>query len=306
MRKRILLTIVLVVAASLNTACFLRLTLGVQEAQTLSQEIELIVHAIRAEATTAVCQTDPFFSPNFQRCTYFINGVEVASTVHLLQELGPFGAMIDPVILELPADVTNIAGTYNGGPGKTGNLIVYPKLSFVPVDESRRLAAGPGKQLAIIDLPAGVPVQGETYTFNLSFRKTAPRGSGPTPFKALMTGKVQAYGKSWYPPLLPCTTNLGSLPTLTLPQGLISSLQPIQLPAAAGCTNANYLYFIPRAQCDLDNDADVDRADVNLIMAVRDTAAAPGDPRDFNGDRIINANDARFCTTRCTRPLCSN
>jgi hypothetical protein len=148
MRKRTLLTIVLVVASSFHTACFLRFTLGVQTAETLSQEIELIIHAIRTEATTAVCQTDPFFSPNFHRCTYIINGVEVASTTSLLSELGPFGAMIDPVILELPADVTNIAGTYNGG-GNSGNLIVYPKLSFVPVDQSRRLEAGPGKQLAI-------------------------------------------------------------------------------------------------------------------------------------------------------------
>jgi hypothetical protein len=55
----------------------------------------------------------------------------------------------------------------------------------------------------------------------------------------------------------------------------------------------------------LDNDAHVDRTDVNLIMAVRDTAAAPGDPRDLNKDHRINPNDARYCSTRCMR-LCSN
>ena len=97
---------VLIATVLFSSACFLRLTLGVEVAQTLSREIKLIMAAVQTGATTGVCQSDPFFRPNFQRCTYFINGVEVASTQNLLTELGAFGAMIDPVILELPADVT--------------------------------------------------------------------------------------------------------------------------------------------------------------------------------------------------------
>lgn len=312
MRRRVLLIGVIIATTLLTSACFLRFTLGVETAQTLSQEIELIVHAIQTQATTGVCQADPFFSPNFQRCTYFINGVEVASTTSLLREQGPFGAMIDPVVLELPNDVTNITGTYNGGTGNSGNLIVYPGLSFVPVDDSRRLSAEQGKQLVIIDLPDGVPVQGITYTFNFNFQRKVPIGTGPTPIKALLTGKVQNLGKKFYPPLLPCTTNLATVPPFTLIRGATgAALQPVSLPPAGGlgCNNQLYFYFASqRPACDQDNDADVDQADINLIMSplVRNAGASPGDPRDVNGDRIINANDSRFCVSRCTRPFCAN
>ena len=114
MRRKAPGVILVGLAAVAMSGCFLRFTLGTRLAETLSEEIELIVDAIRTEATTAVCQTDPFFSPFFQRCTYFINGVEVASTTSLLRELGPFGAMIDPIVLELPARAS-IAGTFTGG-----------------------------------------------------------------------------------------------------------------------------------------------------------------------------------------------
>lgn len=305
MPRRRLLTAALLAGACFNTACFLRFTLGYVEVQTLSEEIELSIHAIQTQATIAICQTDPFFSPHFYRCTYFINGVEIASTTSLLSEFGPFGALFDPVILELPSDVTNIQGTYNGSGGSSGNLIVYPQLSFIPADETRTFSAGSGKQLAIVDMPAGTIVSGETYTFDLTFRRTAPKGAPPVPIKALFAGKVFTFGKHWYPPILPCTTNFASLPSLTLP--VSSSLQPVAVPnGLTGCANENYHYFTPRPVCDLDNDNDVDRGDLNLIMAVRNMAAAPGDPRDFNNDGVINANDARYCSTRCTRPACSN
>src|SRR5687767_3774627 len=200
MLKRVLLSGALAVAALPTCGCFLQFALGVQTAQTLSEEIELIIAAIRTQATTAVCQTDPFFSPNFRRCTYIIDGVEVASTTTLLSEFGAFGAIFDPLVVELPADVTNITGTYNGGTGVSGNLIVYPKLSYVPVDDTRTLAAGPGKQLVIVDLPATAPMSGVTYTFTLNFQRRVPRGTGPTPFRALMTGKVSSFGKAFYAP----------------------------------------------------------------------------------------------------------
>jgi hypothetical protein len=296
-------------AALFFSSCLLRFTLGIEIAETLSEEIELIISAIRTEATTAVCQVDPFFSPNFQRCTYFINGVEVASTTHLLSELGPFGAMIDPVVLELPANVTQIRGTYDGGGANVGRLNVYPGLSLVPIDDSRNLTPSPGNQLVIIDLPNGVPVNGVDYTFDLSFRRTAPKGSGPTPIKAVLTGKVVNGAKTFYPPMLPCTGSMATVPTFTLPRGSAgSALLPVSLPDATGlaCNNAVYRYFTFKPACDQDNDADVDQNDIRLIMAVavRNASASPGDPRDVNGDRIMNANDARFCTARCTRPRC--
>jgi hypothetical protein len=302
MRRKALGCLLVGLAAMAMSGCLLRFTLGMRLAETLSEEIELIVDAIRTEATTAVCQTDPFFSPFFQRCTYFINGVEVASTTSLLRELGPFGAMIDPIVLELPARAS-IAGTFTGG-GLSGNLLVYPNLSFVPIDDTRTFTPGPGKQLAIVDLPPTAPVDGVTYEFELTLRQTLPRGSAPTQVKALMTGRARNGGKTYYPPFLPCVTNMSAVPTLQLATS--AALQPLSLAGSpTPCNNATYTYFRPSLACDLDNDTDVDTADVNLIMIQRNKTASAGDPRDVTGDLLINANDARFCTQRCTRPKCA-
>jgi hypothetical protein len=59
-------------------------------------------------------------------------------------------------------------------------------------------------------------------------------------------------------------------------------------------------------QCDIDADGDVDRNDVAAITAARNTpASGPTDRRDPNHSGIIDVNDARFCSVRCTRPSCA-
>jgi len=303
MYRRACLVVSLVAVAILNSGCFLRFTLGVRIAQTLSEEIELIVNAIQTQATTAVCQTDPFFSPNFNRCTYFINGVEVASTVNLLTEGGPLGALIDPVIVELPTSATNIAGTFSGG-GQAGNLLVYPNLSYVPIDDTRTLTPSAGKQLVIIDLPANVPVQGVTYDFQFSFTQKLPKGSPPTEVKGILAGRVRVGGKTYYPPILPCVSNIANAPLIRLASSSTPQALTV-LGSFAGCNQQVYQYFRSGQACDLDNDADVDAGDIALIMAVRNRTASPGDPRDVDATGVINANDARYCTQRCTRAGCA-
>lgn len=57
--------------------------------------------------------------------------------------------------------------------------------------------------------------------------------------------------------------------------------------------------------CDINRDGTVDRADIELIFAARGTRAAPGEPRDVDGDGTITTNDARICTLRCAKPLCA-
>jgi uncharacterized repeat protein (TIGR01451 family) len=58
--------------------------------------------------------------------------------------------------------------------------------------------------------------------------------------------------------------------------------------------------------CDVDGDFDVDRNDVNLILAARNTAASgPDDPRDRDGDGRITVLDSRKCVLECTRPGCA-
>lgn len=70
--------------------------------------------------------------------------------------------------------------------------------------------------------------------------------------------------------------------------------QPIDLGAA------------PPQMCDVDADGDVDRNDINLIFAARNTpASGPGDTRDADGDGIITVLDGRICVNQCDLAQCA-
>lgn len=62
---------------------------------------------------------------------------------------------------------------------------------------------------------------------------------------------------------------------------------------------------VSQMQCDIDNNGVVDRTDISLITAARNQPAAPGDPRDNDGNGVINVVDARQCTLLCTLPRCA-
>jgi hypothetical protein len=57
--------------------------------------------------------------------------------------------------------------------------------------------------------------------------------------------------------------------------------------------------------CDVDSDTDVDRLDIDAIMASRNAQAETEDPRDPDGDGVITARDARVCVLQCTLPRCA-
>lgn len=57
---------------------------------------------------------------------------------------------------------------------------------------------------------------------------------------------------------------------------------------------------------DLDGDDDVDKNDINIVLAAKGTAATgPNDPRDIDKDGQITLLDARKLATMCTRPNCA-
>jgi hypothetical protein len=302
MRKRILLG-GLVVLSLLTSGCFLLQTLHVEVAETIRESVELYIASVQANATVAICDDFVDFPSLPVNCRYLVNGVEIGSTARFVSELGIFGLIVDPIVLELPAGVTNIGGTFSGG-GTTGNLVVYPNLSFVPIDDTRTLTPAAGKQLAIVDLPASAQVNGVNYQFNMTFQQVVPAGTPPTQYKVLFAGKIIVAGKAYYPPILPCVDSFATLPLMQFPA--LGNALPINVPGGlTPCANKVFQYFRQPRLCDLDNDTDVDANDINLIMNVRNRAAATGDPRDVNADALINANDARFCTIRCSRAGCA-
>ena len=70
-------------------------------------------------------------------------------------------------------------------------------------------------------------------------------------------------------------------------------------------------FLVPAAHaqvlvCDADTDGDIDRNDIDAIMARRNQpATGPEDPADADGDGLITANDARQCTLKCSLPRCA-
>jgi glucose/arabinose dehydrogenase len=56
---------------------------------------------------------------------------------------------------------------------------------------------------------------------------------------------------------------------------------------------------------DVDGDGDVDAIDLGLVWRARGTAAAPGDPRDIDGDGRITRQDVFLVFSNCTREGCA-
>lgn len=57
--------------------------------------------------------------------------------------------------------------------------------------------------------------------------------------------------------------------------------------------------------CDVDGNASVDTRDLALIRAGVGQTATPNDPRDGDGNGLIDVRDVRACTLRCTRASCA-
>jgi hypothetical protein len=61
----------------------------------------------------------------------------------------------------------------------------------------------------------------------------------------------------------------------------------------------------PYKACDVNGSGTVNKTDVNLITAARNTKAVAGDVRDQDHNGVIDLNDARQCTVLCAKPLCA-
>ena len=221
-------------------------TLGIES----GEEFDLAIGNISGNALTALCSTD---EDGAVACQYaFVGGDEpIGSGAQLIGFIGVLGVFIDPVILQMPSGVTNLSGVVDDPADATppAPLVISTATSFF-AQPGTEVVAEPGKVFVIIDFPASITNSlttiGKNLTFSFQFQLVGPPGSfsGGIPVKAMFTGKVQAGGQTFYPPMLPCTTSVADVPSITIPVGSGVSLLPQILGAVAqqnpGCSNAVY------------------------------------------------------------------
>ncbi len=73
------------------------------------------------------------------------------------------------------------------------------------------------------------------------------------------------------------------------------------------CLNGFGITLAQSQRCNVDLDGDVDQVDIGLIVAARNMpASGPDDPRDADGNGIVNVVDARRCVLICTLAGCAS
>lgn len=143
----------------------------------------------------------------------------------------------DPIVLQLPQEAADFRGTFNQqSSGAEGDLVIRSGLASLPADATQTFQAEPGMQLVVLDLPSDAPTSGSvSFNFNFTIPDDLP---SPLQIKAFYTGRIEVQGETYYPPLLPCTTDMAAVPVISvpLPQGGNTSL-PTNV---QGCDNVTY------------------------------------------------------------------
>ena len=170
------------------------------------------------------CQTGEIFSQ-----------VETLSILELLFRL----LLLEPLVVQLPAGVTSIAGSFLHSGGMSGPLVITAGLASVPIDAERSLVAEAGTQLVVIGLPASAPTTG-TFSFDLNFQ--VPPGTTAIQVKPIITGLAEvAGGFTFYPPIMPCVTDMADAPALNIPLPVPNDTLTLPpLSTDLGCRNAIY------------------------------------------------------------------
>jgi hypothetical protein len=142
--------------------------------------------------------------------------------------------LYDPLIVQVPASMSNFAGSIAIGPpgiAPDTPLSILSGLTSVPIDANTNLVAEPGMQLVIIDFqaPSGAPFG--TYTLKLQFSGTA------SSIKVVFAGKVTAGANTYYVPIYPCVTKFANVLPISLP---VVSAELIQLILSAQGCNGQY------------------------------------------------------------------
>jgi hypothetical protein len=137
------------------------------------------------------------------------------------------------VVIQLPASVANLRGTYSGA--ASGSLSVV-RLGAVPADNASSIAPEPGMALWVVESP---PNPG-FYQFALDFDEPGTAAL-PLTAKIMLVQRVVANGRTYYPPMFPCTTNLANVPAVTLPSSATpTAIDFAGLHSVTGCAGKTY------------------------------------------------------------------
>jgi hypothetical protein len=170
--------------------------------------------------------------------------------IKLLGFAAPF-TLFDPLIVQVPASMSDFAGSIAVGPPGVAPdtpLSIISGLTSVPIDAHTSLVAEPGMQLVIIDFQAPETAPLGQYTLKLQFRGTA------TSIKVVFAGKVTAgatmvdaqsfdlqAAQVYYVPIYPCVTDFANVLPIPVPLVNLASLVPIIL-SAQGCNGKVYSF----------------------------------------------------------------
>lgn len=246
--RRAVAVLVLAVSSLLLAGCFLKQVLGAVVIEDLGEFIDRQLVSLDAGATTATCRT----SFGEVDCTYVIDGWPVESSARLISEFGFFGVIVDPLILQVPANARAFSATFTGA--GNGAIEITELVGGFDADARTHVDPEPGHRFVVLDFPtAATPGAAADYSFRLTYEQNAEETATPPPplavkavapvrLKAMFAGRVTARGKTFYPPMLPCVTNFADVPSITLP--LTATLSPVALPPVAnrGCNRKAYIF----------------------------------------------------------------
>ncbi len=143
--------------------------------------------------------------------------------------------LYDPLIVQVPASMSNFAGSIVAGPpGVTPStpLSILSGLTSVPIDATTNLVAEPGMQLVIIDFQPAQNAPFGSYTLTFQFSGTA------SSIKVMFAGKVSVGAQTYYVPIFPCVTSFASVPAITFPVSVAGLTQLVA--SAPLCTGKTY------------------------------------------------------------------
>lgn len=234
--SRILLVFV---AGLLLPGCALRSLFGnVIIVANIEDEVNEIITTIFTDSTAAVCLEPGGFG--FYECIYILDGEIITSTLYLLSEFGITGVLIDPVILQIPADVEAVTATYDDGAGGGAQPLVQTLTTSFYVTPTEIISAEAGQTFLILELPpsviatlpSGDPNLAPEFTYALAFTRTQDISLpiDPVTVKIMLAGKAVVNGYTYYVPLVPCVSDFALIPSLEIPQ----SLTPVDLEPAIG------------------------------------------------------------------------